>query len=438
MRTVVDTRRELARRTRYVGGVLFLMTASFLLAKTARDALYFQADGIYQLPIAYIGMAVLSLPTATAMLTVMRWIGARRARVAAPLALAAVLAGFAALVRPGGGFVMTAFFMLIPLAYGVTLSLAWLLGADLLHGADPSARARAYGRVGAAALGGSVAGALAARALAKHVDPPVLLVIGAVVLAASAPMAYAAHCTCPSRTPATTPTVPSMRPLEDGIASLIRNRYLQLLLGIGLLASLVGILIEFQFYIAAATAENSGRENAALFATLYFALNAAALIVQLVVAPRLQRHVGLIGSLLVLPGALTGLAPVALVSGSLWAPATMRLTEGGLKSSIHRISWEQTYLLISASHRAAAKLLVDGVAARIAEGVAALLLYGWLAFVVRGEDLRQHSASWIAFLLVLALLAWIALTRALGRMPRGVGKSDAGGSGAPDTWIPDS
>jgi hypothetical protein len=130
------------------------------------------------------------------------------------------------------------------------------------------------------------------------------------------------------------------------------------------------------------------------------------------------------------PRAESGLTPVALLSGSLWTRATTRLTEGAVKSSIHRIKWEQSFLLISASHRAAAKLLVDGAAARIAEGLAALLLYVWLVLVVCGEDLRHHDASWIAYLLLLALLAWIMLTTALGRMQSRVRDVNAG-SGFP-------
>lgn len=431
------TRPEVSRRARHVSFVLFLMTASFVLAKTARDALYFQAGGIYHLPFAYIGMAILSPPTAMAMLAAMRRIGARRTRIAAPLALAAVLAAFAAFVRPGGGVIMTLFFMLIPLAYGVVLALGWLLGADLLQGADPRERARAYAPVGAAALAGSVAGAIVARVLANHVDPPILLVVAGAVLAASAPAARRAQRGCPPRRAPTTPTAPPTQPLEDGFASLMRIRYLQLLLGIGLVASLAGILIEFQFYIAAAASDNSGRENAAFFATLYFALNAVALLVQVVVTPRLQRRVGLVGSLLVLPSALVGLTPAAILSTSLWARTTMRLAEGGLKSSIHRVSWEQSYLLIPSRQRAAAKLLVDGTAARLAEGVAALLIYSWLALAVRDEGLRQQSGSWITYLLLLALLVWIALTRALGRAQSLASESDAALEGPLDGRIPD-
>lgn len=43
-------RSDLSRRTVLVAAALFLTTASFTLARTARDAIYFQGGGIFDLP----------------------------------------------------------------------------------------------------------------------------------------------------------------------------------------------------------------------------------------------------------------------------------------------------------------------------------------------------------------------------------------------------
>ncbi len=50
----------------HVGASVFLLMAAVILVKTGRDALYFQKDGIFDLPKAYLGIAVLSLPMALA------------------------------------------------------------------------------------------------------------------------------------------------------------------------------------------------------------------------------------------------------------------------------------------------------------------------------------------------------------------------------------
>lgn len=51
---------------------MLLITASLVLVKTGRDALYVQQRGIFDLPIAYVGMAVFSFPTALGMLWLIR------------------------------------------------------------------------------------------------------------------------------------------------------------------------------------------------------------------------------------------------------------------------------------------------------------------------------------------------------------------------------
>lgn len=55
------------------------------------------------------------------------------------------------------------------------------------------------------------------------------------------------------------------------------------------------------------------------------------------------------------------------------------------------------------------------MAARLAEGIVALVLLGWLRFVVGGRPLVGQRTSWITYVLLAASLAWVGLTRALGR-----------------------
>ena len=91
-------------------------------------------------------------------------------------------------------------------------------------------------------------------------------------------------------------------------------------------------------------------------------------------------------------GLVTGLARLRL---------RLRLAEGGLKSSIHRVSWEQAYLPLTPGHRGTAKLIIDGAASRIAEGAAALLLFAWMASVAEGADFARQDLSWITYALLI-------------------------------------
>src|SRR5690348_8347728 len=101
--------RSLAQRTHVAAATMLVATATFFIAKTGRDALYFANGGIFDLPRAYIGIALLSFPVALMALALMRAIGPRRARVVAPLVLAALLVWFARGAHSGGGGIMTVF-----------------------------------------------------------------------------------------------------------------------------------------------------------------------------------------------------------------------------------------------------------------------------------------------------------------------------------------
>ena len=58
---------------------------------------------------------------------------------------------------------------------------------------------------------------------------------------------------------------------------------------------------------------------------------------------------------------------------------------------------------------------MDGAGARVAEGLAALLLFAWLKLVVGGDSLVGRDIRWLPYALATASLVWIVLTRALAR-----------------------
>jgi hypothetical protein len=386
------------------------MSASAVLARTGRDALYVQERGIYDLPFAYMAIAGCSVPMAFGMLALMRRCGPRRARLVASAGLSLALLVYAAVARPGGGLLMTSFFVFVPLAFGVLFSAAWLLTADLLEGVPRETLARAYSRVGAAAIVGGVTGAMLARFGAARLGAHGLLCLAALLLLVALGVMARAQALYPPRPRRAAPT-----PTTRGAFVEFRQRYAVLLLLAGMAASLVTTLFEFQFYLAAATSGGGAHDHVRFFANLYLLLNGAALVVQLVVMPRLQGNLGVHGSLQVLPAALFAGALAFFGGGSLLGRAFLRVTEGGLRASIHRVNWEQAFLPVETGRRATAKLLVDGVGARVAEGLAALLVLGWLYLVVGGGSVVGRDTSWITVLLAIVTAGWMLLTHQLGR-----------------------
>jgi AAA family ATP:ADP antiporter len=319
---------------------------------------------------------------------------------------------YAQVAEPGGGPLMTVLYMLVPLTIGIAFALYWLLVADLLEGAARAMLGRAYSLIGASSIAGGLAGGLIARLVASHFEPRRLILFGALAVAGALAIVVRAQLRFP---PALTTRVRAegRRGLRD-IWCVLRERYSLLLLLTGMATAIVGLLVEFRFFVAAATSGNSARENASLFASIYLVLNAAALVVQLVITPRLQKVAGVHGSLLVLPTAVLGGATTLLASASLFGPSFLRAMEGGLRASIHRVSWEQAYLNVETARRAQAKLVIDGMAGRLAEGAIALVLLLWLRLVVGERPLAANDTASITYLLLAASLVWVGLVRMLG------------------------
>ena len=238
-----------------------------------------------------------------------------------------------------------------------------------------------------------------------------LQIAAASLLVAALLMAETQRCFPTAMAPPKEPSGPT----KSILTAVVSSQYTLTLLGIGMAAGLVGVLIEFQFYIAAASAGGSGRDNAAFFSDYYLALNGAAMAVQLWVMPRVQHRIGVGGSLLILPMALVGGAVGLAIGASLAAASTVRVTEGGLKSSIHRANWEQTFLRLAGPERAVTRVVVDGIGTRLAEGLGALILLGWLRYVVGDGSLAEHSTRWIAVLILVGSLSWVLVTRRLRR-----------------------
>jgi len=113
-----------------------LLTFSFILAKTGRDALFFQGEGLFKLPMAYILIGVAAIPVAFFFVQVMKTCGARPARVGVLIFAAAVLAVFVPFLKPQNNSVLLALFIFIPTIFGILYASVWLLASDIFEKAQ--------------------------------------------------------------------------------------------------------------------------------------------------------------------------------------------------------------------------------------------------------------------------------------------------------------
>jgi len=389
---------------------LGLTTLAFIMAKTGRDALFFQGSGgLRQLPLIYINIAAATLPLAVIFVKTMKIWGARRARIGVLTFAAIVMAAAAPFLQPGDNTPMLAMFMFIPAIFGLLFASLWLLASDIFEKADKREAARAFGKIGAATLAGGMIGGLISKALAPFLDPNWLILLAAVVIFGVVALVRHLHGRFPTNI-----GKKDGEKKKFGFLTPLKNKYALTLLFISMSGALAGLLIDFQFYAAAAGARMGAKGNADFFANFYILLNFSSLMLQLFATPKIQDKIGLRGGLMVLPLALIGGATFATAAATALSRSVLRVTEGGLRSSVHRSIWEQAFISVDTAERSSVKIVVDGVAARAAEAVGAVAILFWLKQVVRdGMSETPLDTRWISWVILGTVVIWLAITQKL-------------------------
>jgi ATP/ADP translocase len=402
--------RKARLRTLLPAFTLGFTTLAFIIAKTGRDALFFQGSGgLLQLPLVYINIGAASLPLALIFVKVMKIWGARPARIGVFLLTAAILAVAAPFLEPGDNPLLLAIFMFIPAIFGLLFASLWLLTTDIFEKTAKREAARAFSRIGAGTLAGGMIGGLIAKGLAPYFDPKWLILLGAVVILGVVSLILQIHRRFPTNIVAK-----QTSDKKAGIFTALRDKYSLTLLFIAMTGALAGLLIDFQFYAAAASANMGSKGNTSFFANFYILLNFMSLLLQLFATPTIQDKVGLRGGLMVLPLALIGAASFTTAAATALSRSVLRVTEGGLRSSVHRSIWEQAFLPLDSTERSAVKLAVDGIGARIAEIAGAIAILLWLKQTASKGGLPMPlDTSWIVWFTLATVALWLVITQKL-------------------------
>ena len=185
-------------KTIYPALALGITTAAFIIAKTGRDALFFQGKGIFQLPVATMTIAAASLPLAILFVKMMRSFGARPARVGVMLFAAVVLSLDAPFLQPGDSPLLFNVFIFIPAIFAIIFASLWLLASDIFETTPKSESARAFGKIGASSLAGGMAGGFIAKGLLPLMEPRWLIFCGALLVLVVIGLVIRAHRTFPT------------------------------------------------------------------------------------------------------------------------------------------------------------------------------------------------------------------------------------------------
>jgi AAA family ATP:ADP antiporter len=196
------------------------------------------------------------------------------------------------------------------------------------------------------------------------------------------------------------------RNLMESFRLVRQSRHLQAIAGLMCLCSVVTTLGGWQLNAIAKAALVQKDALTAFLGNVQGYSGILALIVQLLITTKLLRRFGVGVALLVLPFALMGGAAAVLLSGSLWAAAALRASDGVFRYSIDTSAVQLLYLPVPAAIKVQVKSFIDTVIQKFGDGFAALTL---LLFASRLQFTPQQI-SWVSLVLlgiwiVVALIA---------------------------------
>ncbi len=342
--------------------VLFLVMVAHSILETARDALFLTRLGPDRLGWAYVAIAGIAL---AAVMLVRRFRGVREARAMLLAFLVIATAGttvlaFALSQSPWAAFVL----------YVWTGTIATLVVPAFWLVIERDVRIGDAKRILAAIAAGGTLGALAGSAIAsllgQLVEARHLVDAGAIafgIAALSVQLLPAANKPALVRADApelVTPAQPSPR----------SRRYGQLLILLAVVST-VTLTIGDLMFKRLLVERLPGDQLATVFGATYMGLNILALVIQLVVTPRLLDRIGVGSALAVLPFLVLATTLGFVLTGAAVAVFALKLADGGLRNSVHRVVSEILFVPMQSHEREKAKPLVEVFGQRGGQALAA-------------------------------------------------------------------
>lgn len=387
-------------RTASAAVILLLMLAGHTVLETARDSLFLARLSVRELPATYAAIAIAALLAAELH-------GRMRVRMApGPLLLMTLLVGsagdllFLIPFRAHLSWAPSAFYVFIAVIATLATSQFWLMVSELFTVQEAK---RSFAAISGGGLLGALLGAGLARLVSAQLGEGALLCVGAALLmiaglAAGWTRGFSLETPLAGDDPQPPPLAAAAR--GEAMREPQAVRYLKRLLALGLLSTVSATLIDYVFKVQVAQSVPTA-ELSSFFANFNAALNAGALVVQVLLAPHLLRQTGVGPSLTFVPLVLFMLGAGVFVAPGLISVLLLRGSDGGLRYSLLRSSLEVLYLPLPRRVRTRWKTLVDLVGQRGGQAVASV---GILVCIS-----AELSVSHMAGIAVLLALGWLAL-----------------------------
>ena len=371
--------------------VLFAIMVAHALLETARDALFLARLGPQLLASAYLAIAVVAL---LAVAAVRKWGNVRDPRRMLLMFLTGAAIGTAVLASVISGQRSAVFVLYVwtGLVATVVVPTFWTLVDRSLRVAEAK---RVFAAIGAGGVSGAMVGSALAGALGRVTDAHHLVTAAAIAFALGTITVFLL-----APRPLGPEPPPLVRNRSEGVSRHSR-RYMRLLVIIGIISTVTVTLADLTFKRVLAERLDPGDLVTALGA-IYTALNLVGLGIQLSVTRRLLAHWGVGGALMVLPILLVATAMGFTFTGAMFAIIALKLADGGMRHSLHRVGSEILYLPVPAAVRDGWKTIADALGQRGGQAIAALLAFS-LATIGAGSRVFGAVIAIIA-------LGWLGAT----------------------------
>jgi ATP/ADP translocase/HEAT repeat protein len=378
---------------------LFGLIGSHTVLETARDALFLAKVPATELPWVFLAVAAVSFALVRLQALVSRRLSGARALMGSTLLAAAVTFAFFQLSGALGRAGLYALYVWSGVLTTLLLVHFWTLLGNIFSVTQAK---RLFGFIGAGSVLGAIAGSGAVSALSRVVTPRTLIAIAAGGFLVSTFIPALFHRA--SRAGGAVPKNASS--FAENLRYVRQSPYARQVV-LSLLASTMCLTVGDFLFKSMVAALVPKAELSAFLGSVYFALNIASLVCQLLLVGWLLKRVSLGAALAVLPLllALGGLG--VAVSGGLIAVLGVKAADGAFRYSLHRTATELLYLPFSDEARQRVKGFIDVVGQRGGQVIASLAILALAAF---------HASPRLLALLLVALAAvWMATAVALRR-----------------------
>jgi len=391
-----------------MSGASFFVTTAFVIFRPVRNALFLEKLSAEQLPYVFILVAIIAGGIGLFYARYSTRASLKRLSTITSLVIVATLLIFWWLFQqhfelrifgPASTDIMPHVFYIWVSLFGVIVpSQVWL---QCNHIFDSRQAKRLFSIVGSGAIVGGIVGGYFTKLYIDHIGGAIYLLWGCAALQigtlALQNMAGwgASHVRRSS----------TMAPEDEAVSVfklIAQSRYLQLIIGVLALMSIVTTIVDYQFSAIVNETYKDADQMTAFFGLWFAHFSMISLVLQIVLTGFLMRHFGVTSALAILPIGFFLSSIFVFISPVLWAALALKGVEGCFRYSTFKSALETLYVPVNQHVKDQTKPFIDTVADRLPVGLAGLLL-----LTLAGGPLKGPGGASILNLVLVAY--WLFL-----------------------------